>query len=107
MAKKLLQMLQTYDKKQIANVITGDENPIYYFELVRKVSNKISATKHSRRPIIVKRSLSARNVWYAIFFTGEGVAVKVPLENRDPKMPKGLLFVKRSFFFCDKDFYYG
>ena len=76
-AKKLLQMFQTYDKKQFANVVPGDENWVYYFELVRKVSKKLSATKHSRRPIIVKWSLSARKVWYAIFFSGEGVAIKV------------------------------
>ena len=31
--------------------------------------------------IIAKRSLSARKVWYAIFFSGEGVAIKVPMEN--------------------------
>ena len=43
-AKKLLQMFQTYDKKQFANVVLGDENRVYYFEPVRKVSNKISAT---------------------------------------------------------------
>ena len=54
---------------------------VYYFELVRKVSNKISATKHSRRPIIVKRSLSARKIWYAIFLSGERVAIKVPVEK--------------------------
>ena len=30
--------------------------------------------------IIAKRSLSARKVWYAIFFSGEGVAIKVPME---------------------------
>ena len=80
-AKKLLQMFQTYDKKQIANVVTGDENRVYYFEPVRKVSNKISATKHRRRPIIVRWSLSARKVWYAIFFAGEEVAIKMPLEK--------------------------
>ena len=80
-AKKLLQMFQTYDKKQFANVVPGDENRVYYIEPVRKVSNKILATKHSRHPIIVKRSLSARKVWYAIFFSGEGVAIKVLVEN--------------------------
>ena len=80
-AKKLLQMFQTYDKKQFANVLAGDENQVYYFEPVRKVSNKISATKHSIRPIIVKGSLSARKVWYAIFFSGEGVTIKVPVER--------------------------
>ena len=80
-AKKLLQMFKTYDKKQIANVVADDENRVYYFEPVRKVSNKILATKHSRRLIVVKRSLSARKVWYPIFFASEGVARKVPLEK--------------------------
>ena len=28
-AKKLLKMFQTYDKKQFANVIPGDENRVY------------------------------------------------------------------------------
>ena len=41
----------------------------------------ILATKHSRRPIIVKRFLSTRKVWYAIFFSGEGVAIKVLVEK--------------------------
>ena len=58
-AQKLLQMFQTYDKKQFANVAAGDENWVYYFEPVRKVGNKILAAIHSRRPIIFKRSLSA------------------------------------------------
>ena len=39
------------------------------------------ATKHSKRPIIAKRSLSAKKVLYAIFFSGEGVAIKVPLKK--------------------------
>ena len=46
-AKKLLQMFPKYDKKQFANVVTGDETWVHYFEPVRKVSNKIWATKHS------------------------------------------------------------
>ena len=79
--KKLLQMFQTCDKKQFTNAIRGDENWVHYFEPVRKVSNKIWATKHSRRPVIVKRSLSARKVWYAIVFSGDGVAIKVLVEK--------------------------
>ena len=74
-------MFQTYDKKQFANVGPGDENRVYQFELVRKVSNKILTTKHSRRPITVKRSSSAKKVWYAIFFSGEGVAINVLVEK--------------------------
>ena len=79
--KRCFKCFKTYDKKQFANVVAGDENWVYYFEPVRKVSNKIWATKHSRRPIIVKRSLSARKVWYVIFFLGEGVTIKVPVEK--------------------------
>ena len=81
-------MIQTYDKKQFANVVTGDENWVDHFEPVRKVSNKIWATKHSRRPIIAKRSLSARKVWYAIFFSGEEVAIKVPVEKGKKTSPE-------------------
>ena len=35
------------------------------------------------RPLNIahKRSLSARKVWYAIFFSNEGVAIKVPMEK--------------------------
>ena len=80
-AKKLLQMFPKYDKKQFANVVTGDETWLHVFEPVRKVSNKIWATKHSKRPIIAKRSLSTKKVLYAIFFSGEGVAIKVPVKK--------------------------
>ena len=68
-------------KKQFANVVTGDETWVHYFEPVRKVSNKIWATKHSKRPIIVKRFLSTKKVLYASFFSGEGVAIKVPVKK--------------------------
>ena len=61
--------------------MTDNENWIYYFEPVRKVSNKIWATKHSRRPTIAKWSLSARKVWYAVFFSGEGATIKMPVEK--------------------------
>ena len=74
-------MFPKYNKKQFANVVTGDETGVYYFEPVRKISNKIWATKHSKRPIIAKPSISAKKVLYAIFFSGEGVAIKVPVKR--------------------------
>ena len=79
--KKLLQMFPKYDKRQFANVVTGYETWVHYFEPVRKVSNKIWATKHSKRPIIAKRSSSTKKVLYAIFFSDEGVAIKVPVKK--------------------------
>ena len=51
-AIKLFQMFLKYDKKQFADLVTGDETWVYYFEQVRKVSNKIWATKHNKRPIM-------------------------------------------------------
>ena len=71
-------------KSSLPNGVTGDETWVHYFEPVRKVSNKIWATKHSKRPIIAKRSLSTKKVLYAIFFSGEGgegVAIKVPVKK--------------------------
>ena len=84
-AKKLLQMFPKYDKRQFANFVSGDETWVHYFEPVRKVGNKIWATKHSQRQIIAKRSLSAKKVLYAIFFSGEGVAIRVPVKKHPKK----------------------
>ena len=81
-AIKLLQMFPKYDKKQFANFVAG----AHYFEPVRKVSNKIWATKQIKCPIIAKRSLSAKKVLYAIFFSGEGVAIKVPVKRYHRKV---------------------
>ena len=93
-AKKLLQMFPKYDKKQFVNVVTGHETWVHYFDPVRKVSNKIWATKHSKRPIIAKRSLSAKKVLYAIFFSGEGVAIKVPVKSITGKYYKDVVLKK-------------
>ena len=97
-AKKLLQMFPKYDKKQFANVVTGDETWVHYFEPVRKVSNKIWATKHSKRPIIAKRSLSTKKVLYAIF-SGEGVAIKVPVKKCKSKYYKDVLLKKLKKYY--------
>ena len=89
-AKKLLQMFPKYDKKQFANFVTGDETWVHYFEPVRKVSNKIWAMKHSKLPIIAKRSLTAKKVLYAIFFSGEGVTINVPVKKYHLKVQQRL-----------------
>ena len=43
-------------------------------------------TKHSKPPIIAKRSLSAKKVLNAIFFFGKGVAIKVPVKKHHRKV---------------------
>ena len=75
-------MFPKYDRKQFAYFVTGYETWVRYFEPVRK----IWATKHSKRPIIAKRSVSAKKVLYAICFSGEGVAIKVPVKKHHRKV---------------------
>ena len=74
LAKTLLQMFPKYDKKQFANFVTGDVTWVHYW-----------ATKHSKHPIVAKLSFSAKKILYAICFSGEGVAIKVPVKKTSPK----------------------
>ena len=43
--------------------------------------------KHSKRPVIAKRYLSAKKVVYAIFY-GAGVAIKLPVKTHLKKLKK-------------------
>ena len=52
-AKQLLKIFPKYDEKKFANVVTGDETWFHYFEPIRKVSNKIWATKNNKRPVML------------------------------------------------------
>ena len=55
-AKQLLKIFPKYDEKKLANVVTGDETRVHYFQPVRKFSNKIWATKNCKRPVIATRT---------------------------------------------------
>ena len=44
--------------------------------LLRRFTNKLWATRNSKKPVIAKPTLSAKKVLYAIFFSGEGVAMQ-------------------------------
>ena len=55
----MLKILPNFDEKKFAKVVTGNETWVHYFETVRKVRNKIWAT-NSKRPVIAKRTLSAK-----------------------------------------------
>ena len=48
---------------------------------MRKVSNKISAAEKSKRSVIVNHYLRAKKVLYAFFFSGDGVAIQMPVKN--------------------------
>ena len=49
-----------FNQRQFANIVTG----VHYFEPVRKVGNKIRLTKHGRRPVVAKRTMSTKKVLY-------------------------------------------
>ena len=54
-AKQLLKIFPKYDEKKLAKVVTGDETWVYYFEPVRKVSNKIrppTKTAKDQGPVV-------------------------------------------------------
>ena len=76
----MLKILSNFDEKKFANVVTGDETWVHYSEPVREVSNKIWAT-NSKRPVIAKRTLSAKNFLYAIIFSAEDVVIQVPAKK--------------------------
>ena len=53
-----------------------------------RLAIKTGQLNKSRRPIIAKRSLSARKVWYAIFYSGERVAIRVPVIKGKPSLER-------------------
>ena len=92
-AKKLLQMFPKYDKKQFANVVTGDETWVHYFEPVRKVSNKIWATKqhsHSHFDLGVHVPLGF-SIWgYRSLFEGTHILGELLNTANAQKLPNVL-----------------
>lgn len=76
-AKTLLKMYPKYNSRSFAAVVTGDETWVHFYEPRRKLQNKVWATKNMKRPCIAKRTISARKVMYAIFFTNQGPALQM------------------------------
>ena len=67
-AIQLLKMFPKFDKKNMANIVTGDETWVNFFELHRKAANKNLAVKHFKQPCIARKLQGAIKVLYAIFF---------------------------------------
>ena len=59
-AKQLLKQFPKYNNRSFANIITGDETWVHFYEPKRKIQNKIWATKGSKRPCIAKRTMSIK-----------------------------------------------
>ena len=75
-AKNILKLYPNFDKKKFANIVTGDETWIHFYEPQGKVRNKIWATKATNRPCIARRTMSVKKVMYAIFFSMQGPVIQ-------------------------------
>ena len=78
-AKQLLKLYPYFSKNRFADFITGDETWVHFFEPKRKSANRVWATKHARRPVIAKRTITVKKVLYCIFFTNNGPAIQIPV----------------------------
>ena len=103
-AKKLLKLYPEYDRKRFAELITGDETLVHYFEPRRKCLNSIWASKHSRRPVIAKRLATVRKSLYCIFFSIKGPAIQVVVPRRKNDTAKyyrkAVLQKQMNRYFC-------
>ena len=76
-AKQLLKQFPKYNNRSFANITTGDETWVHFYEPKRKIQNKIWATKGGKRPCIAKCTMSIKKVMYVIFFTNQGPAILI------------------------------
>ena len=69
MAKNLLKKYKKFDKRRILELLTGDENWVYYFEPQRRINNKQWLRKDQAWPVIAKRIKSAQKFCMPRYFS--------------------------------------
>ena len=62
----------------VFNLLTGDETWVHMFEPQRRADNKQWKRKDQNRPCIARRTISSKNMLYAIFFNSSRPVVQVP-----------------------------
>ena len=65
-ARELLKTYKGCNSRVISNLLTGDETWVHMFELQRRADNKQWKRKDKKRPCIAKRTISSKNMLYAI-----------------------------------------
>ena len=80
-AKQLLKQFPKYNNRSFANIITGDEMWVHFYEPKQKIQNTIWATKGGKRPCIAKRTMSIKKVMYVIFFKNQGLLFRLPYQR--------------------------
>ena len=101
-AKQLLKQFPKYNNGSFANIITGDETWVHFYEPKRKIQNKIWTTKGGKRPCIAKRTISIKKVMYVIFFTNQGPAIQIAVpkgKSVNARFNKGNVLHKLKKYF--------
>ena len=101
-AKQLLKQFPKYNNRSFANIITGDETWVHFYEPKRKIQNKIWATKGGKSPCIAKRTMSIKMVMYVIFSTNQGPAIQIVLPKGKSGFYKGKDLHKLKKYFLNR-----
>ena len=101
-ARELLKTYKGCNSRVISNLLTGYENWLHMFEPQRRADNKLWKRKDQKRPCIAKRTISSKNMLYAIFFTSSGPVVQVPCPSGHRVTGR---FYKNSVLKKEKEFY--
>ena len=100
--KQLLKQFPKYNNRSFANIITGDETWVHFYEPKRKIQNKIWATKGGKRPYIAKRTMNIKKVMHVIFFTNQGPAIQIAVpkgKSVNARFYKGNVLHKLNKYF--------
>ena len=104
-SKQLLKQFPKYNNRSFANIITGNEMWVHFYEPKRKIQNKIWATKGGKRPCIAKHTMSIKKVMYVIFFTNQGPAIQIAVpkgKSVNARLYKGNVFHKLKKYFLSR-----
>ena len=106
-AKQMLKQFPKYNNRSFANIITGDETWVHFYECKRKIQNKILAPKRGKRPCIAKHTMSIKKVMYVhvIFFTNQGPAIQIAVpkgKSVNARFYKGNVLHKLKKYFLSR-----
>lgn len=65
----------SYNNRSFANIVTGDDTLVHFYQPERKIQNKIS--KESQKPCIAKLTMGVKKVMNVIFLTNKVPAIQI------------------------------
>ena len=81
-AKKIWKISPNFDNNKFANVVTGVETWIEFYESRGKVRNKIWATISTKRSCTARRCMSVQKLMYVNFFSTHGPPIQIAMPSQ-------------------------